>query len=209
MFWHGWEQEQLLYEHDKETAGAKWYLCSYYGTAILSLHLSGIQGSAVVRNVQFVKHATQARRDRTSQGNCLFRLHKIYLQMFGFRTASAFFFMKVVLFEVIEVIVQVVAFDELSRTANLTYISISSTLLFLNMTVSPLLLLFRERLYSAKYVILLRLIPRFVVYMERSFSWRRLYYRSGNRFLGVYFYLAPCHPDWMADTIDLPRIVAV
>eukprot|EP00505_MAST-04D_sp_SCG-Rhode-Island_P004058 Stramenopile-MAST_4_protein_4058 len=195
MFWHGWEQEQLLYEHDKETAGAKWYLCSYYGTAILSLHLSGIQGSAVVRNVQFVKHATQVRRDRASQGNCLFRLHQIYLQMFGFRTASAFFFMKVVLFEVIEVIVQVVAFDELSRTANLTYISISSTLLFLNMTVSPLLLLFRERLYSAKYVIYF-----YDSFLDLLYIWNGLF-RGGD-------YITEVETDfWVCISILHPAIL--
>merc|ERR1711871_898851 len=73
----------------------------------------------------------------------LYQLSNAYQALFGLRY-GAFFFGKIAIIEATEIILQILSLNENSKEANLEYIVVAVTLIFLNTTISPVLMVMRN-----------------------------------------------------------------
>ena len=122
------------------------FVYMFYNISILVLHASVTYFLSIVRNLQF----QVGQRNRKSENNIIYSLYRSYRAHCSFRNGNLFIY-KIQISEFCELFIQVLAFDELSKSANLFYMLSSSILIFLNMTISPLLLMFRHKIKKAKY----------------------------------------------------------
>ena len=106
--------------------------------------LNGILGLAVIRVT--VGHRASERQSVSDMSKKIFQL---YQNLFSLKYGK-YFFQKLFVLEIGEMILQYLSFQELCHKANLQYMVMVFVLITLNVTISPLLMVCRDKFEKKK-----------------------------------------------------------
>jgi Leucine-rich repeat (LRR) protein len=159
MFYHGSAQTRF-YRLEKEKYGGALMMSPYtvlfFAVSAAASSSSVAQLMAAIGGTVTVAEVEKDNVSRKTRFKAVRKFVRRYYSLFGYREGN-FFIQKLIIFEFIELIVQLESLDKLSRNGNLFYTGAASVLLLLNVVVAPMLFLVRHRLkrISAKYAIVI------------------------------------------------------
>jgi Leucine-rich repeat (LRR) protein len=142
--WHGSNQEKLLLEPSTNPTfiGYCWVIL-YYFSSLFALRFSLVLYSSIIRGLTFLKGGSTTERAFRRSLSAPQRMYQTYLMLFGIRSGH-FFFLKALVLEIFEVMVQFFSFVNVASEANIAYVSSSLALMLINVVLSATIMVKRE-----------------------------------------------------------------
>ena len=152
LFFHGQRQEQFFRESNRRNNFTQLpYIALFYCLAMVGFYSSFVQFTTAWKGLQIVRERSSLEtKSRVVQW--FSRAQGIYNYFFSVRK-GIWFIPKAILWEFIEIVVQIQSLDSLSPEANTLYIGLGFSLLSLNLIFSPLLFLCRHKIVNSQYAI--------------------------------------------------------
>ncbi len=142
MYQHGLSVEKH-FQNDAFTPIMSYLMgCIGYYQGALSL-LPCFTGFSIVQ-LDNDYHVKVSKSKKSKTPLFLRTLYRWYISLFSF-TRGRYIYEKIFLYEIVEIVLQYNAFVELCKSANITYIVMSYTLLLLNVLVSPTIMLCKKK----------------------------------------------------------------
>ncbi len=100
----------------------------------------------ILRGTQYLVKKSTKRKTKQKNPNPFIHLYKLYYHYTSIRTGK-YFYLKTAIWEIIEILTQVVTFDEIGRENDLVYTLSASLIIGLNLILSPILFYFKYKVY--------------------------------------------------------------
>ena len=172
LFSHSHEQESLYREKRKAEESKPiipFYIPLYYALSVTFCYIFALQLVSVCSGKNAFETGTKIEKRSHSKWVIFFRqLRDEYYEMFGLNK-GVFSFQKVILFEMVEIYIQVSSLDAISKDSNILFVAVAVALVSVNLIVVPVILILRNKMQNTA----LKLIALDTVF-EIAYLWNNL-----------------------------------